>query len=208
MKKKILPIDNLVSFSGMAAHAQSTVDSVISVFLQLMQEVPYFDISVLDIAEKSGVSRVTFYKHFVDKEDLLWKAFRQTFLPIDRQIERVDPETLLSDGKPITFYVFENINRHRKFYRNLFMNGMPYYFQCQFLDYITSESFRTHENLRLAYGQREIDYRRINEYLAGALFNLLRNLLQEDQEINALLMGEFFTRLSGPGVINLCRKID
>lgn len=186
---------------------EATYNKTISALLEIMEEKPFVDISVEAIARVSGISRVTFYKYFVDKEDLLWKSFQKVYLEVTEQVQRVDPVTLLSDGRPLTYYVFENARVHRSFYRNLFVYGMPYEFQCRFLNHIVGESFRTHARLRESYSGT-VPYIRINQYLTGALFNLLRSLMEDDEDWDSMEMAQFFTKLAAPGILQMCNSMD
>ena len=43
---------------------------------ELLREKSFEDLSVLEICEKAGIHRATFYKHFVDKYDFLNRYFR------------------------------------------------------------------------------------------------------------------------------------
>lgn len=47
--------------------------------LLLMEDTPYHQISVTDITEKAGVSRLTFYRNFESKDDILQFHFDRTF---------------------------------------------------------------------------------------------------------------------------------
>lgn len=186
-----------------AGRIEATYRASIEALLEIMEEAPFLEITVEQIASKAGISRVTFYKYFVDKNDLLWKAFEHVYLEVSDQVQRIDPATLLSDGRPVTYYVFENVRRHRSFYENLFLNGMPYEFQCRFTDYLTKESYRTHAALRALYNGT-VPYICINQYLAGALMNLIRNLLLDKEDWDSMEMAEFFTALAAPGLLALC----
>lgn len=46
--------------------------------LSLMQEEDYDNISITDIVNKAGLSRVTYYRHFSSKEDIIRKFFTST----------------------------------------------------------------------------------------------------------------------------------
>jgi AcrR family transcriptional regulator len=61
---------------------------------ELMAEKSFTAITVLDIAERAGVNRVTFYAHFQDKFDLLEEAVRASFR------ERL--RARLASGAPLT----------------------------------------------------------------------------------------------------------
>lgn len=172
-------------------------------FLRLMQRENYFDISVEDIAREARMSRVGFYNYFPDKEELLWKTYRYVFLEVETRVASMDPTTLLSDGKPLTYYVFENVKKNRQFFRNLFCHGMPYDFQTRLADYIAKESFRTHEGLRKRYTRTDFPYFLINEYLTGALLAVLRSILSREEEWDSERLSEFFTALAAPGILSM-----
>ncbi|MBL8019407.1 MAG: TetR/AcrR family transcriptional regulator [Leptospirales bacterium] len=172
-------------------------------FLRLMQKENYFDISVEDIAREAGMSRVGFYNYFPDKEELLWKTYRYVFMEVETKVTSMDPTTLLSDGKPLTYYVFENVKKNRAFFRNLFCEGMPFEFQAKLTDYIAKESFRTHEDLRKKYRRTDFPYFLINEYLTGALLAVLRSILSTDAEWDSERLSEFFTALAAPGILSM-----
>lgn len=52
--------------------------------LILMQSIPYSDISICQIAEKAGVNRSTYYRHFTSKESII-KYYYQNLLSEFRQ---------------------------------------------------------------------------------------------------------------------------
>ncbi|MCF6514673.1 TetR family transcriptional regulator [Lactobacillus sp. S2-2] len=52
---------------------------IIDGLFDLMIETPYTEISVKSICEKSGVSRMTFYRHFHTKEDVVIEQIAQVF---------------------------------------------------------------------------------------------------------------------------------
>ncbi len=59
-----------------------TKKHLMNALVELMEERPFAELSVVDICERAMVHRTTFYAHFTDKEDLLryviaelWRAF-------------------------------------------------------------------------------------------------------------------------------------
>ena len=48
----------------------STKEHIMEAFLKLLEDKNLMDISVSEIAELAGVSKRSFYNHFVDKYDL------------------------------------------------------------------------------------------------------------------------------------------
>lgn len=50
---------------------KKTYDKLYSTFFTTLSEIPYENITVLDLCERAGVHRATFYKHFLDKQDFV-----------------------------------------------------------------------------------------------------------------------------------------
>ncbi len=55
----------------------STKEHIMESFLSLLEDKPLTDISVSEIVERAGVSKRSFYNHFVDKYDLMGYAYRE-----------------------------------------------------------------------------------------------------------------------------------
>lgn len=62
-------------------------------FAKLMEHKPIDQIRVVEIAQAAGFSKQTFYRHFVDKYDLMDYCFRKMF---DNQLD------MIAKGEPIT----------------------------------------------------------------------------------------------------------
>lgn len=182
----------------MSEKVEKTFQKIMHSFLDLLKSEPYDALSIEKIANKSGMTRVNFYKYFTDKEDLLWRTFLYVFLEVEEEVSKIDPTTLLSDGKPLTYYAFEHVKKYKYFYKNILDNNPPYSFVSKLLNYFTEQSFRTHEVLRMQY-KGKIPYIQINEYLSGALFNLIRNLIKQE-DWDSLELSQFFTQLAVEGL--------
>lgn len=63
-------------------------------FLQLMQKKHFQDITVTDITAKAGVSRLTFYRNFESKEDVLLRYFDRLFQSYLQEVQKDTPCTL------------------------------------------------------------------------------------------------------------------
>lgn len=183
----------------MSEKIERNYQKIMLAFLDLLKTTPYDSISIQTIASSSGMTRMNFYKYFTDKEDLLWRTFLFVFLEVEQEVSKIDPQTLLSDGKPLTYYAFEHVKKNRFFYKNIFSNHPPYSFVENLLNYFTEQSFRTHEVLRLQY-KGKIPYLKINSYLAGSLFNLIRTVVLEEEEWDSLELAQFFTMLAVDGL--------
>ncbi|MCD7955225.1 MAG: TetR/AcrR family transcriptional regulator [Lachnospiraceae bacterium] len=61
----------------MAQNKEATKDCVFTALAGLMEQKEYKYISVTDIARKAGVSRMTYYRNYSSKDDILIQHFRK-----------------------------------------------------------------------------------------------------------------------------------
>lgn len=64
-----------------------TRDYIFQAFHQLLQANHYNDISVCNITEKAGVSRMSFYRNFKSKDDLTFKAIEKISLKLKKEFD-------------------------------------------------------------------------------------------------------------------------
>lgn len=62
--------------------------------LQLMQKKHFHEITITDITAKAGVSRLTFYRHFESKEEVLLRYFDTLFQNYLKDVQNDPPCTL------------------------------------------------------------------------------------------------------------------
>jgi AcrR family transcriptional regulator len=67
--------------------------------IDLVQEKPFSDISVADIARQADIARVTFYQHFAGKEELLLSMLSDFFSGIYQSIDPTALATFLETGE-------------------------------------------------------------------------------------------------------------
>ena len=146
------------------------------------------------------MTRVNFYHYFVDKEDILYRTYLFFYRKMESETPKIDPITLLADGRSLTFYGLENVKSNRQFYRMLFQNTIPASVTYRILDFMTEESFRTHEPLRKLYTVESPPYLMVNQFLAGAFWNLIRNLVSSEAEFDSELISDFFKKLATEGL--------
>lgn len=58
--------------------------------LALLRERAFEDITVQDVTERAGLSRVTFYLHYRDKDDLLTRIMNEALEALDAQLPRCE----------------------------------------------------------------------------------------------------------------------
>lgn len=181
----------------------ATYEKLILSFHEIFLSTAYEKISIEQIAKQAGMTRVNFYHYFVDKEDILYRTYIFFYRKMESETPQVDPTTLLANGRSLTFYALENAKANAKFYKMLFQDSIPASVTYRILDFITDESYRTHELLRNLYKKDFPPYLFINQYLSGAFWNLLRNLILSETPFDSESVSEFFKKLSTEGLSSL-----
>lgn len=65
-----------------------TTQSLVFALVALVHERGYAPITVQDLAERAGISRSTFYAHYRDKDDLLFRSFQAMLQQLDETLGR------------------------------------------------------------------------------------------------------------------------
>ncbi|MGI6204321.1 MAG: TetR/AcrR family transcriptional regulator C-terminal domain-containing protein [Anaerovoracaceae bacterium] len=107
------------------AKGQITKNQIMEVFMDLMEEKSFNEITISDITERCNLNRLTFYYHFQDKYDLLNQS-------IDLMIMYPFMKDLTFDNWPDHLcYALETIKAHKKFCMNAFTSD-----NGEFMDHI------------------------------------------------------------------------
>lgn len=82
-------------------------ECLINSFFSLLESVPYEKINVSEICDNAGVSRMSFYRNFKSKEDLVLSAFWDIEKEIKKKIEQLEQKNTYTMAK-VYFEVFQN----------------------------------------------------------------------------------------------------
>jgi AcrR family transcriptional regulator len=88
-------------------------------FIQLILQRGYDSISIQDITDQAETARITFYRHYRDKEELLTDCLNQLY---EELVEKTEREIASgADAKALAFQVFyEHLQEQEQLYRILF----------------------------------------------------------------------------------------
>ena len=99
--------------------------------IELITEKGFEAITVGDITERAMINRATFYRHYLDKYDLVAKSFEET---ADYLVEHMkplhkDPGHMNTENPPeVWIQVFEHVAEHTRLYRAMLgKNGSPWF---------------------------------------------------------------------------------
>jgi AcrR family transcriptional regulator len=93
-------------------------------FVRLLSAKDYDDISIQDIATEAETARVTFYRHYRNKEELLVECLGVTHQEVQKRFKKVreiSPEVVQGGYVPM-LVLFEHIKEEEVIYRILFSN--------------------------------------------------------------------------------------
>lgn len=137
--------------------------------LILIKDTPYHQISITDIMEKAGLSRLTFYRNFESKEDILRFHFDRVFSAYisSVQVDEFDLEQALSQ----CFRFWQNLKDDIKVHLKNDLHSIMYRPMEQYL------------NIVLTKGQYNDSFTPIQKrFIVGGLFASMVYLVDEPSE--------------------------
>lgn len=141
---------------------------VIQALFKLMSEYDYKKITVIDIAEKAGIGRATFYRHFKKKEDVIvyyFERYTKQFIYSQRYYQRCKEDYLKLITEVLTMF-----KEHKEPFRLIRAAHLEYlyidYLNGSFINNFKSE--RPDMDKYMPYG------------FSGMLFNISMAWLDDD----------------------------
>lgn len=169
--------------------------------LELLEEKPLAEITVTDLADRADIARKTFYAHYYDVKELLWDSKVRIFEELRESLGELNPNSLLADGKPLSYPVFAHVATHRSFYQAMFSEEGTADFIMRMMHYIAEVSYRHHAPLRDIAPQMSLPPRYINYFLSGAILSSIVWWLEQDDPPTDVEMAYRFSQLAAPGVL-------
>lgn len=160
--------DKIFSTFKPKEHYMKTIgieDKIANTLIKLMREKDYKKIKISELVDESGVSRVTFYRHFNSKDDVLYKHLESLSSNYSENINQ--------------YYQAKEFHKIIDFIFIAFKENMDLIKQLRDakLEYIYLNLLNNHlkDNLK-SY----IDNSYVGAFFAGALYNVSMNWLEED----------------------------
>ncbi len=148
--------------------------------LLLMQKKEYKDISITEICEKAGVTRMSFYRNFESKEDILKKwivSVTDTFLEVSRISYKND------SNRDYFVKLFTHLKQYKEVCMAMYKENLIYLVKEQF------------DRVFLSVHQAEYDAYK-SYFLAGGIYNVfLLWLMKGCRETPEELAGKMETML-------------
>ena len=130
--------------AGLDLRVQRTRQSIRNALLELVNETDFESITIQQIADKAMINRVTFYKHYQDKYDLMERMMRDMMEGMSASVERLLKEP--SDElvyKAFTSWLKE-IGKNQSFYRLVLGKQANAIFAAHLLIYLEEKVTQIH----------------------------------------------------------------
>ena len=165
--------------------------------IELTVERGFAAITVADITERAELNRSTFYRHFLDKYDLLYKFMDDAHANIARKIDRLIKLTGTPPG-PLT--MIQHIQEYSDFYRHMLgEKGDPHFVQR-----FRENSERRYRELLATYPAPEDPYAPPPEmrvrYASWAAVGAILWWLEHDQPYSAEQLAAWLVELTSTTV--------
>lgn len=170
---------------------------------ELIEEKPLAELTVTEVAQRADIARKTFYAHYFDVKELLWDSAAHSFDELSEALRDLNPNSLLADGKPLSYPVFAHVEKHRSFYRIMLSEEGSASFIMRLLHYTADASYRHHAPLRDITQKIAVPPRYINYFLAGSIISSIVWWLEHDNPPGAQEMAYQFSQIAAPGVLSV-----
>lgn len=87
--------------------------------VRLILKQGYDNISIQDITDEADTARVTFYRHYRDKEELLTDCLNNLYEELATKTQKLSPQAILDGYSPVRV-LYEHIEEQETLYRILF----------------------------------------------------------------------------------------
>lgn len=140
-------------------------DKIANTLIKLMREKDYKKIKISELVDESGVSRVTFYRHFNSKDDVLYKHLESLS---SNYSENINQYYQAKEFHKIIDFIFIAFKENMDLIKQL-RDAKLEYIYLNLLNNHLKDSLKSY-----------IDNSYVGVFFAGALYNVSMNWLEED----------------------------
>ncbi len=137
-------------------------ECMVTAFIQLLKEKPLSCISISELTKRAGVSRMTYYRNYQSKEDILSSHLTDVLDEYHAEFKQLPEQGNFSDIANLR-HCFTYLRKHDDFLCCLFQSGLGHLFLEKLTKYITDTWCRPDDDRLRLY---------ILPAFAGSLYNL------------------------------------
>lgn len=153
--------------------------------LSLMQSKSLQNISIKELVKKAGVSRMTYYRYFSSKEEILSCYLEHILSEYEKKVDQSQAKSFHSYEHVLSSLLF--FQKYKTFALSLQHAGMERMLLDALNDYVRKQSGFSSENSVRSYSYY---------FYAGALFNIYMQWILEDTRTPATELAAIITKIS------------
>ncbi len=156
--------------------------------INMMQEKKISDISIVELTEYAGVSRMAYYRNYTSKEEILSDYIDELF---DKYKDILLSNDLI-DIESISYNFFSFFSKHVDLIRALIKSNMKFLLLDRYDEYMTT-LFK--DTVPKKNGRHEMDIYEIY-YRSGGIFRVIIGWVENDCDVPMEQMVELVSRLA------------
>lgn len=137
-------------------------ECIVTALMQLLKEKPLSAISISELTQRAGVSRMTYYRNYQSKEDIFSAYLNEALADYQREARELSLDKQIFDSANL-FHCFSYFEKHKEFLDSLFKSGLGHLLLTAISKYILEAWYKPEDGMETYYGLQAF---------AGALYNL------------------------------------
>ncbi|MGF0032335.1 TetR/AcrR family transcriptional regulator [Bariatricus sp. SGI.154] len=137
-------------------------ECMVTALIQLLKEKPLSAISVCELTEKAGVSRMTYYRNYHSKEDIFSTYLEDILIGYQEEARQLPLNTQCYESAHM-LHCFSYFEKHKEFLDSLFQSGLGHMLLTSISKYVLEMWHAPEDGIEHYYGLQAF---------AGALYNL------------------------------------
>ncbi len=137
-------------------------ECIVTALMQLLKEKPLSAISISELTERAGVSRMTYYRNYQSKEDIFSSYLEEALADYQKEARELLLDKQIYDSANL-FHCFSYFEKHKEFLDGLFKSGLGHLLLTAISKYIIDFWYKPEDGMETYYGLQAF---------AGALYNL------------------------------------
>lgn len=172
-------------------------------FLELMLEKSYDEITVQDITDRADTARVTFYRHYKDKEDLLMDWLDIVYEEVFSQIAPVASADLsVTNRSAPIMHFYRHVAENRDLYRVLLSDQIGAMVRGRIQEHLT-QALAKSIAVQLPLKSTAVPLEIMASHMAAAQLGLVVWWLENDMPYDADYLARVSHQLSMAGVLGV-----
>ena len=118
-------------------------------FLELVLQKPYEEITIQDITDRADTARITFYRHYRDKEELLLDCLEGLYDELSQHLPHISLESVSDPNTPVPILLlYRYLDENFQLYKTLLSGPVAGLVERRLRQFIAEAAVSTMSNFR------------------------------------------------------------